>query len=212
MAEELGIGGGGFVLAWQGENDVAIRIQARVSPDKQTGRLVVVELHVAALDRESRIRALDGDLLRRVRVARVEALANTPTAREEILRRIDEDVSFQALRFVKPIYKTLKPATEKGEAQALSPKAAIDSAGEAFTSHKVRPPRSLKLQIPKRPFPEAFYRRVADLFVTLRATGTEHPVVAIAEANDVPVDRVHGWLKEARRRGLLVGSQKKREV
>jgi hypothetical protein len=50
--------------------------------------------------------------------------------------------------------------------------------------------------------PDAFYRRLAKLYVDL-ATVTKKPAADIAEANDVPVTTVHRWIRETRRRGFL---------
>lgn len=54
--------------------------------------------------------------------------------------------------------------------------------------------------------PDDFYRRVADAFAWL-ATTTDRPAALLAEANDVPTTTIHGWIKTARQRGLLVAPQ-----
>lgn len=62
---------------------------------------------------------------------------------------------------------------------------------------------------PGRPKPDAFYRQVAEVFAHLTTT-TARPANVIAEANAVPVTQVHGWVKEARRRGLLAAGERSR--
>lgn len=63
--------------------------------------------------------------------------------------------------------------------------------------------RSLRLVIPTtRRYPDGFYDRLAEVYGDL-ATEGRRPAAAIAEANGVPVSQVHGWIKEARRRGSL---------
>ena len=59
------------------------------------------------------------------------------------------------------------------------------------------------LDIPtSRHYPESFYVRLADVYSKL-ASLTRAPARVIAEANDVPVARVHEWVKVARARKLL---------
>jgi hypothetical protein len=71
------------------------------------------------------------------------------------------------------------------------------------------PPRRAAATIPARlrtvavrGYPDAFYDRVASIYRHL-AAATPRPVVALADANDVPVTTAQRWVKEARRRGLL---------
>lgn len=65
---------------------------------------------------------------------------------------------------------------------------------------RVRPPK-------KAPYPDAFYKRVAAAYNRLVADG-QQPAPIIAEANGVPISSVHGWVKEARRRGALPTGRK----
>lgn len=53
-----------------------------------------------------------------------------------------------------------------------------------------------------RPYPDAFYERVAAVYRELAARGNR-PAAEIAEASLTPVSTVHHWVKEARRRGCL---------
>jgi hypothetical protein len=50
--------------------------------------------------------------------------------------------------------------------------------------------------------PDSFYAEVAELYGRA-VLASDRPANEIAEANEVPVTTVHGWIKEARRRGHL---------
>ncbi|MEU9833276.1 hypothetical protein AB0D67_17260 [Streptosporangium sp. NPDC048047] len=68
---------------------------------------------------------------------------------------------------------------------------------------QVRQP-DLRLEVPQGyRKPDAFYERVADLFLWLAAISSR-PAQELAEANEVKPSTVHRWLGEARARGLLV--------
>jgi hypothetical protein len=68
----------------------------------------------------------------------------------------------------------------------------------------------LKLWVPPgRPKPDLFYLQVATVFTAL-STVTRRPSPELAEANGVPVTTIHGWVKEARRRGFLPSGQRSR--
>ncbi len=54
--------------------------------------------------------------------------------------------------------------------------------------------------------PEGFYERVSQAY-SFASRQTRAPAARIAEANDVPTATVHGWISEARRRGLLPSGQ-----
>jgi hypothetical protein len=75
---------------------------------------------------------------------------------------------------------------------------------------KRRAPR-LKLRIPEGPGkkPDEFYRQVADRFTYLGTVSTR-PANELAAANDVNVSTIHGWVKEARRRGLMPAADRRR--
>ena len=53
-----------------------------------------------------------------------------------------------------------------------------------------------------RGYPDRFYDAVAAAYHTL-APLTPKPVVALADANDVPVTTAQRWIREARNRGML---------
>lgn len=74
---------------------------------------------------------------------------------------------------------------------------------------KRRAPR-LKLVIPNgRRKPDDFYRQVAVRFAH-QATVSTHPSNDLAEANGVPVSTIHGWVKEARNRGVMPAASARR--
>jgi hypothetical protein len=51
--------------------------------------------------------------------------------------------------------------------------------------------------------PDAFYRDVANAYAAALAAGHHNPAAKISEENDVGVARVRGWIREARKRGIL---------
>jgi hypothetical protein len=57
-------------------------------------------------------------------------------------------------------------------------------------------------EIPEPPYGDAFYKRVAAAYSDL-ARQVARPAAELAEVNEIPVRRVHSWVKEARRRGFL---------
>jgi hypothetical protein len=68
--------------------------------------------------------------------------------------------------------------------------------------------RNLRLSVPEgQPKPDSFYRKVAHLYSEVQVN-TARPAAVIAEANGIPVSTVHGWVKEARRRGLLAAGER----
>jgi hypothetical protein len=58
--------------------------------------------------------------------------------------------------------------------------------------------------------PDRFYEQIAERFAYL-ATVSPRPAMELAKANGVPVTTVHGWVKEARRRGLLAAGERARK-
>lgn len=66
------------------------------------------------------------------------------------------------------------------------------------------PPVDLDLHAPPgKPYGDDFYQRVADAYHYLCAQGDKRVVVRLAEINDAPPSTAYGWVKEARRRGLI---------
>jgi len=97
--------------------------------------------------------------------------------------------------------------------QSSFPKDAEDRPDWLFTepSPSTRRPRPrLKMRVPAgRPKPDDFYVQVAERFAFLTTT-SKRPAADLAAANDVPVSSVHGWVKEARRRGFLPPGERSR--
>jgi transposase-like protein len=72
------------------------------------------------------------------------------------------------------------------------------------------PVPDFKLEVPSTvPYPDDFYRRVADAYRFL-ALVSPRPAVELADANGVPPSTTRRWVKEARRRGVLAPGQKGR--
>ena len=153
-------------------------IHCRLSPHVKTSRLVVVQMLISSLDKAGNISNIDGTGLREIPIARIEALANSGEFRELIGRRLDEDV---VLNFNK----------------------------QGFQEARTPSRRSLRLKVPEsRPFPDDFYERLATAYVAAVHLGGASPVTEIAKANGVPEDRVHSWVKGARKKGLLGPGQR----
>jgi hypothetical protein len=115
--------------------------------------------------------------LREVSLGWVEAVINDPESREVLEASFEEDPpDLRPGVRMEWIYDLHKPKQQR---------------------------RALRLRVPKsRPYEDVFYANVAERYARLAKEG-EQPAKAIAEANDVPVGTVHGWIREARRRGFL---------
>jgi hypothetical protein len=59
----------------------------------------------------------------------------------------------------------------------------------------------------KRPYPDSFYRDVADSYFACIEGGVK-PAPTLAEFWRVPITTVHGWIKEARQREILPPGRK----
>ena len=62
---------------------------------------------------------------------------------------------------------------------------------------------AISLRVNAQRYPDAFYDAVATIYRHLAATSSR-PVGDLAEANGVPLTTAQRWVKEARRRGLLL--------
>lgn len=71
----------------------------------------------------------------------------------------------------------------------------------------LRPRRAVLTAPSKRPYSDAFFKKVADVYLRHLQDG-EKPAPAMAAAAGVPVTTIHGWVKEARRRGHLAPTRK----
>ena len=122
--------------------------------------------------------------MRDLPLARIEATVNQPAYRGEIFERLP------------PSNTVMTPFPWKGKADWWF-----------ATPTRRRAPR-LRMRVPEgRGKPDAFYQQVAERFAYL-LTVSKSPANELAVANDVPVERVHGWVKEARRRGLLARGER----
>jgi hypothetical protein len=147
------------------------------------GRLRVRSLAIESTD------WIDGQALRSVKLGRIEALANSPRYRDWILERYDEDL---VLKW-----------------EPKDPKRKISNPTAAQHLKNVRRRPSLRIHVPDEvPYPNSFYERVADAYGAAAAY-SDRPAVDIAEKSGVPVERVHGWIKGARKRGLLAPGRKR---
>lgn len=197
VAETLEVGNGGWVRYVDRWGPVFLRFE--LADD----RLRVVETYFPPAGGESM-----SARLQRLPLSRVEAWANQ--ARELIEPRLPvpgPDLVRAAAHFA-TTYGRREPAhwardmllsQLKGSTIPQSP---MPSHGPDLT---VDSPdgEDLLLEIPeRRPFGDAFYRSVAEVY---RRAAALHrgPAAVLAEANGVPVSSVHSWVKEARRRGFL---------
>ena len=158
------------------------RLHVRFEATAQ-GRLDPVELHLSPAGR------VDSAVLRRLPVASLAAMVNAPGRREEVTRRLSEPGRPSGLA-----------ALADAELQAAIA-GMVEMAGVVDGRLGPVPPGRGK--------PDAFYRRVAHAYLGL-AVRTNRPAATIAAVNGVPVSSVHGWVKEARRRGFLPPGQKGR--
>jgi hypothetical protein len=173
-----------FLAPQQGfSGDGPRRLFVRFGPARnaeERPKLVVRETHIAFAD------GVGGRALRDLPLARIEAAVNQPAYYETVLRRL--------------------PAAS---AVMVTP-----PWGEGASWLHVGPPApsapGLKLALPEgRPKPDDFYQQVADVFAYL-TTVSPRPANELADANGVRVTTVHGWVKEARRRGLLASGERAR--
>lgn len=165
-----------------------IRFQPNAS-----GRLGIVQLVLERyVDEMGMPVPFDGEALRRLRLGRLEAQANSPAIAAELKAQINHPVNLELRE---------------------PPEGFFDGMGTAIKVMQTAPhvpPMRPRLNIPNtRPYPDEFFERVAKLYGMLSAR-SDRPAVDLAEANDVGVERVYGWLKEARKRGLLAPGQKGR--
>lgn len=165
-----------------------------------TGRLAVAEMVLA------RHPAVTPGALRALRLGQVELYANGP-GREAILKALaDRETMTDDERGA-------VDAQQRADADTRARWGTTAEAGDAIEGRAPALPlrsrvRSLRLDVPEgQPKPDRFYREVARIYSDV-AVGSTRPALDIAEANSVPRTTVHGWLKEARRRGFLAPAER----
>jgi hypothetical protein len=146
------------------------------------GRLVIRELYMNA-DNDLGTERLDSDQLRRLSLARIEARVNR--SKELVLKTIDKEPG---------------PKEPRGPAERF-PMVRGTTTGRVH-GEGLGPPHP-------RPKPDSFYQQVAQDYLDA-ASVSPRPAVNLAKGAGVPVSTVHGWVKEARRRGFLPPGQKGR--
>lgn len=134
-----------------------------------------------------------------------QTLRDLPLGRlEAALNRPEERARLEAVIPVTPSVELTRPFPED---------LATDE-GMPWWIYEVPRPRAPRLRLKgahDRRKPDEFYSRVAECFGYLAITSTS-PAEDLAAAQDpaVPVTTVHGWVKEARRRGLLAAGERSR--
>jgi len=196
------IGFGGWVRYQANRLPFPVFLRIRESRD---GRLEIGELYIGDGER------ITGDLLRRLDLNRIESYFNGEVA--EFLRSQLKLVGPDLRRLI-GYYSTVFSFT--GELNWVQrsflaqyerednsePQAPEQTLTEPFRAIEYVIDATLDIPI-SRPWPDDFYRRVADLYRRLVGV-VRAPAGVIADANRVPVKRVHEWVKVARDRGFLL--------
>lgn len=146
------------------------------------GRLVVHSLVVAACDTLLGPGSIAPTEIRDIALGRVEGLINSPE--------------------YAPLVRGALTATSGSDYSPSGCPVGL-AVRKAEDRPFVRQDRTLRIEIPAgRHFEDDFYREVGQTYAIAYQT-SQRPAADIAEATGVPVTRVHRWLKEARRRGLM---------
>lgn len=165
--------------------------RVRLGCTSEGSPLFVREVFVTSADKDDR-GALTVHKLRDLPLAGIEAVINQPG----IYDRVRAALSVELGMNVPFPWRTSDPGRE-GVAWWESQPAVLPA----------RVPL-LKLDIPTGyGRPDSFYAEVANRYAYL-ATVSTRPSNDLAEANGVPATTVHGWVAEARRRGLLPSRRK----
>jgi hypothetical protein len=153
-------------------------------PNVKTAFVFIREIHLAFSE------GLGPRAMRDLPLARIEAAVNRPAVRHQVLMRSSGAQNVLFTPFDLERHRDwINARPEEG----------------------LRRP-GLRVRIPEgRNRPDDFYRQVADLFTYL-ATISSRPATDLAEANGVPTTTVHGWVKEARRRGILPAGERTRRA
>lgn len=176
-----------------GHSDLFIRLRFGRESESPDSALVVRELYLTSG------RQVSGRFLRNVQLSRFEAAVNTPVAR----KLLDPLLKMSSTLIAWPWPENRRLSEHDERDWWLVPPS------DNWRRQDGDPPQ-LKLDIPKGyGRPASFYLEVADRYGYL-TTVSKRPANELAEANDVPVTTVHGWIKEARKRGFLPGRQSTR--
>lgn len=121
--------------------------------------------------------AIDSRLLKSIPLERLEAVVNQPDTAKRLRERLLEPNTPKMPSFDQPDWRTAMRVRRQVRARVELPEA-------------------------RGRYPDQFYEDVASAYGWCVANG-EQPAVAIADANEVDVNTVRRWIKEARRRGAL---------
>lgn len=170
----IAVGDGGWLFVVVGRVEAFVRVDA-----DEDGRLsvgaVLLQTHVIRKARRVPLRGVD---VRTFPLAAVEAAANGEL-RDAIMAGMDGDVTMKL--------------SGKGKLPGQPPRRTSD------------PKVDLVIERPtSKPYPDAFYAQVARRYIDAVARfGSNRPAALIAEANGVPLNTVHRWVGEARKRKFL---------
>lgn len=185
----------GWSVLWSGttpylfdrQTDAMTRLRFGKVDDSKDAALVVAELYVSWGPRRVSSRALRENIA----LSRFEAAVNVPAVRDRLAPELPRSDMVSV-----PWPEDWSSPGDSGRPWWVVP---------PQTAELLEAPRKprLKLKVPKGyGRPDSFYRDVADRYAYL-TTVSNRPANELAEANEVPVTTVHGWVKEARKRGFL---------
>ncbi len=179
--------GSGWAAYTTGDRDPTALVYVRVGRIPPSARLVIRGILI-----ETPRGNIDARALRSIAVGRLESAVNQPTEYPRIVEQV--------------------AALE--EQAAPFPSDLVTTEGWPWWMYQPTKPRSprLKMKVPiSHRKPDRFYEQVAERFGYLSMV-SERPAAELAEANGVPTTRVHGWVREARRRGLLPSGERAAKV
>ena len=220
MAERVTVGLVGWCRITT--NDPMVQVVVRFA-ETETGRLAIAETVVAGRP------GVTSDDFRAIRFGRVESWANgqgrddlraaivyraelTSKARADIDHDERAGADFRADMAAQEA-GMMAEAERLGVAERFARgEVAIGAGGTVSEARSAAPlrsrVRSRRLRVPKvEPIPDSFYKEVARIYSDI-ALSEDGPAKAIAEANGVRYRAVHGWIAEARRRGLLAPGER----
>jgi hypothetical protein len=184
----------GWAIVWSGESWIEdnqmLRVRFAPTVDEPGAPIVIQEIWVSG-------QSMSGRSLRHLPLSRLEDAVNMPGIVDDVRAALMPTDAF-SVPYPEPTW------TDDDQ------RAGWDTVPPAKDATKRGRP-GLKLSIPKGyGRPDSFYRDVARVY-SLTNLISRRPANDIAEANDVPVTTVHGWVKEARKRGFLAPRDRKVE-